>query len=213
MDIQLEKIKVNLPNAGKLLFSINELTIPFGSKVLIEGASGKGKTTLLHLIAGLFLPDDGKVNVGSHCISSLSDENRALLRRKHMGLIFQKLNLIEFLTAAENVALALTHAAVNRDIIEKALDEVNLKDRYDDRSAVMSLGEQQRVAVSRILAAQPEIVLADEPTSSLDSTNGDLVLDALFKASENKTLIVVSHDQRLRERFERVIRFEEMIST
>jgi len=208
-DIQLSKIKVTLPS-GRELFSVRDLSIPHGNHVLIQGESGKGKTTFLHLIAGLFSPLEGSVQLGSTRIDSMTDDERCELRMKMIGVIFQKLNLIDHLTVAENVCLSLQNNSQGRDSrVANAIQRVNLKGRESDRCSFLSLGEQQRVAVARVLAQAPEIILADEPTSSLDEKNSSFVLDALKDAAKGKTLIVVSHDRRISKYFDRVIQFEE----
>jgi ABC-type lipoprotein export system ATPase subunit len=208
MDIRLSAVKVRLPPDDRPLFHIPALEIPHGSKVLIHGPSGKGKTTLLHLMAGLFLPSEGYVYVGEHNLKSLSDEQRCRLRRQHFGMVFQKLNLIDHLTALENVLLTLS-AQSGPAAAGEALRQVGLETYASHRTAVLSLGEQQRVAVARVIAARPSILLADEPTSSLDAVNARAVLEALWGVPGNPTMIVVSHDERIRTRFDRVIAFED----
>lgn len=212
MDVQLSQVKVSVPG-GRSLFTIRDLKIPHGSHVLIQGASGRGKTTLLHLIAGLFHPQEGKVQIGETDLTGLSDNERCELRHQTIGMVFQKLNLIDHMTVEENIELALKPAAKSDQTktIDEALKKVNLKGRNNERCAHMSVGEQQRVAIARVLAQEPKIILADEPTSSLDDMNGQAVVEALKSAAENKTLIVVSHDQRLVSQFDRVIKFEELI--
>lgn len=200
MEIELSKISVRLPQRPRALFKIPELKISAGQRVLIQGASGRGKTTLLHLIAGLLLPDEGEVRVDGVSLSRLSEGERAQLRRQKMGLIFQRLNLLDYLTAVENVCLGIGRTSLEN--ARSALNDVGLGDRCDERSSVLSLGEQQRVAVARALLMRPEVLLADEPTSSLDDANAENVLDLLIRASEGRTLILVSHDRRIADRFE-----------
>lgn len=213
MDIRLSNVHVRLPN-GKDLFSVADLKIPFGSHILLEGESGGGKTTFLHLLAGLFSPQKGEVFVGEVDLARLNDKDRCDLRRKQIGVVFQKLNLLDHLTTYENVSLALpagSGAGVGDGDkrVRDALKHVNLEGRENDRVSFMSLGEQQRVAVARVLAQNPRIILADEPTSSLDETNSRFILSALKKAARGKTLIVVSHDHRIRAQFEKIISFKE----
>jgi ABC-type lipoprotein export system ATPase subunit len=212
MDIVLTDIVVTVPPHRRLLFRIEKLFIPFGSKVLIHGASGIGKTTLLHLIAGLFLPDEGRITIGKSELQLLTDSQRSRLRREQFGIVFQRLNLIDHLNALENVALPLQRHqdSINRAL--RALEKMNLANLRYERVAAMSLGEQQRVAIARVLASSPSLILADEPTSSLDEKNATDVLNALWDASEQKTLVMVSHDNRVRQRFDSVIEFEQLIS-
>ncbi len=179
--------------------------------MLIKGPSGQGKTTLLHLMAGLFLPAEGHVEVGGTRLTSLSDDERGVFRRRHMGLIFQRLNLINHLTALENIELGLQ---VKTDLrkAQQSLRSVGLQGRENERTSVLSLGEQQRVAIARVLTSEPQIILADEPTSSLDEKNASDVMDLLFEACDGKTLIVVSHDHRIEKRFSSVRDFGTLLS-
>lgn len=206
LDIKFLKIKVDLPNGRKLL-NLDQWEIPFGRHLLIQGESGKGKTTLLHLIAGLFRPQSGILQIGPHSLNDLSDNELCDLRREKIGVVFQKLNLIDHLTVRENLALISSHEAGK---IESVLRRVGLFERADERCSVLSLGEQQRVAVARVLVQEPQVILADEPTSSLDARNARFVIEALKEAARGKTLIVVSHDERLSEFFDEVISFEEL---
>jgi ABC-type lipoprotein export system ATPase subunit len=206
--ILLAQIKVTLPN-GRTLFSIPKLEIPFGSHILIQGESGQGKTTLLHLIAGLFNPNDGYVEIGDRRLGSLNDNELCEIRKKNIGVIFQKLNLIDHLTIEENISLSVLAKNKANDIIDNAVRRVNLEGRRQERCSNLSLGEQQRVAVARVLAQDPDIILADEPTSSLDEKNAGFVLQALKEIAKGKTLIVVSHDHRIAKYFDKVIPFQE----
>jgi putative ABC transport system ATP-binding protein len=210
MQIELNDVAVDIPKTGRELFKLKRLEISSGSKLLIHGASGKGKTTLLHLIAGLLLPRSGKVTLGQHQLHALRDEARARIRMRHIGFVFQKLNLIDYLTSEENIRLSLS--GNDDDAILAALKQVGMADRARELCVKLSLGEQQRVAVARVLAARPSVILADEPTSSLDAKNANAVMDALFAAAgTSSTLVVVSHDERLRSRFDRSIQFEDLV--
>lgn len=210
MDIALTNIVVSVPPTHRLLFSIRGLRIPAGTRMLIHGASGIGKTTLLHLIAGLFSADEGKVTIGTYDLQMLSDFQRSILRRQEFGIVFQRLNLIDHLNALENVLLPLPPDSTSAARAAQALEKVNMGGRDRERVANLSLGEQQRVAIARVLASSPPIILADEPTSSLDEKNASAVLDALWEASTNNTLLVVSHDRRIHERFQNVVDFEDL---
>lgn len=203
LDISIQNVEVRLPNKN-VLFSIRDFSAPFGRHILIQGESGTGKTTLLHLIAGLFTPAQGSVKLGAIDLNALSENERCVLRREKIGVIFQKLNLLDHLTAQENIELS-KHSSID------ALSLVNLQDKTNIRTSFLSLGEQQRVAVARVIAQAPEIILADEPTSSLDETNSNFVMQALKKSAQGKTLIVVSHDHRIEKYFDQVLSFKEII--
>lgn len=212
MDIQFSQVQVRFPRRDRPLFRIDRLSIAAGSSVLIAGASGVGKTTLLHLMAGLFRPDGGDVLVGGHDLGRLSDAARSRFRRRHVGLVFQRLNLLDHLTAAENVRLALPPGPAGRTTAAQALERMALGALADQCCATMSMGEQQRVAVARVLAARPDLILADEPTSSLDQVNADAVVTALLEEAQGRTLVVVSHDPRLQGRFTRHLAFAELVA-
>lgn len=210
MQIELNNVAVDIPKSGRELFRLKRLALESGSQLLIHGASGKGKTTLLHLIAGLLKPRHGTVALGPHPLHTLSDSARARIRLNHIGFVFQKLNLIDHLTCEENILLCGASAAAAK----AALAQVQMQERARDLCVKLSLGEQQRVAVARVLAANPAVILADEPTSSLDASNAHFVMDALFAASKTgSTLVVVSHDERLRSRFTRALNFDELVRT
>jgi putative ABC transport system ATP-binding protein len=212
VDIHLAKIKVRLPGQDNFLFQIKNLRIHQGSRLLIQGPSGKGKTTLLHLIAGLFLPSEGQVSIGDYRLTSMTDEERSALRRSEMGVVFQTLNLIDHLSAFENVLLGLHGEQDAKDKAQKALERVGLGSRSKSPSALMSLGERQRVAVARVLAAEPRVVLADEPTSSLDKANAEKILEYFMDLPTSSTLIMVSHDERIRHHFSSALAFSEVTS-
>jgi ABC-type lipoprotein export system ATPase subunit len=208
MDINISKVKVKIGAGQRPLFHIPKLEIKGGEKILIKGASGTGKTTFLHLLSGLFSPNEGSIVIGETDLASLSEEHRTVFRRKNIGIVFQKLNLIEHLTAIENIELALT-AGADLKKAGVALKAVGLSGREHDRTSVMSLGEQQRVAIARVMAGNAQLVFADEPTSSLDEKNAFQALELLLKACEKKTLIVVSHDHRIEKYFSKIIDFNE----
>jgi ABC-type lipoprotein export system ATPase subunit len=211
VQISLSKITVTVGQPQRLLFKIPEFKIQSGEKLLIKGASGRGKTTFLHLLAGLFSPDEGHIHIGETQINKLSEEERSIFRRHNMGIIFQKLNLIEHLTILENIELSLKRGISKSKAID-AIASVGLKGRENDRTSVLSLGEQQRVAIARVLASEANIVFADEPTSSLDEKNAFEVTRLLIEACKDKTLIIVSHDHRIERFFSKIINFEELIS-
>ena len=212
MDISLSEIAVRQGTPARRLFSIPKLEIKRGSQVLIEGPSGYGKTTLLHLIAGLMPIQSGKIMIGENDIGSMNDTKVSAFRRAHIGLVFQKLNLLDHLTPLENILLTLPATKDREEIARAALHETNVAHLANARTAQLSLGEQQRVAVARVVAHRPAVVLADEPTSSLDAGNADAVIQALQGLGKQTTLIVVSHDQRLKSCFKQVLDFTQWVN-
>jgi len=192
------------------LFKIPLFKIRSGEKLLIQGPSGRGKTTLLHLIGGLLQPDLGQITVGGKNLRSLSDTELSQWRRQDIGFVFQKLNLIEHLTTLEN--LKLSSIKEDEELLS-LLKKVRLEDKASQWAGKLSLGEQQRLAVTRVLAQDPRLILADEPTSSLDEANAQNVIDLLLLASKGpKTLVVVSHDKRLHSFFDRVVDLEDIFA-
>ncbi|MDQ2854087.1 MAG: ATP-binding cassette domain-containing protein [Chloroflexota bacterium] len=177
-----------------------DLEIEEGSFVAIEGPSGSGKTTLLGLLAGLEAPDAGEINVLGHNLSRLTRAERARLRQRRIGIVFQSFGLIASLRAGENVALPLALAGEperERDARARAaMAEVGLDSAFDARIDELSGGERQRVGVARALAIEPAVILADEPTGSLDEENAGGVLELLSAAVRRRgaSLVLVTHD-------------------
>jgi putative ABC transport system ATP-binding protein len=185
------------------------LAIPAGELVAIVGASGSGKSTLLGLLAGLDSPSAGEIWIDGMPIHNLAESQLAAVRGRKIGFVFQSYQLIQTLTALENVLLPY-ELNVEGNGLEKArqlLDEVGLKDRMDHYPVQLSGGEQQRVALARAFVTEPPIVMADEPTGNLDSANGRLVLDLLLKRNRaaGTTLVLVTHDAEIASRADRKI--------
>lgn len=175
------------------------LMVEKGTFLAIMGASGSGKSTLLHLMAGLTQADGGKVIVEGQDLAVLNDRDLTLFRRHHIGLVFQSFNLIPTLTAEENVRLPLMLDGKNGSMNEKAartLEMLGLTGRTHHRPDAMSGGEQQRVAIGRALITDPAVVLADEPTGNLDSTNSRAVCELLQNlcANDGRTIVMVTHE-------------------
>lgn len=213
MKITLSQVVVRIGSKQVILFRIPKFEVAAGEHILIKGASGKGKTTFLHMLAGLFPPDEGTVRLGDMDLSHMNDEERSLFRQNHLGIIFQKLNLIDHLTALENILLSSpTHLPLSHSWsgAQQSLQSVGLAEKENHRTSVLSLGEQQRVAIARVLNRDTKMVLADEPTSSLDERNTFEVMDLLQKSCHNKTFIVVSHDHRIEKYFSRICDFGDL---
>jgi putative ABC transport system ATP-binding protein len=175
------------------------LLIDDGEFVAIMGASGSGKSTLLHVIAGLTPPDEGRLVVANTDLSGLSDAKLTHFRRRKIGLVFQAFNLIPTLTAEENILLPLlTDGRADRigERLDTLLDRLGLKARRHHRPDALSGGEQQRVAIARSLITDPALVLADEPTGSLDSVSGQNICRLLRELCEeqHRTIVVVTHE-------------------
>lgn len=189
------------------------VTIDRGELVGIAGPSGSGKSTLLHLLAALETPDSGQVTINGTATTSLSERERTRLRRDHVGIVFQRFHLLPSLTATQNVALPLIeHGVGARERQSRAaalLEDVGLGDRLTHRPATLSGGEQQRVAVARALAGDPDVVIADEPTGELDSAASQTVLDLLADVAVDHAVVVASHDPAAIGRMDRVIRLRD----
>lgn len=170
---------------------------PEGSFTAVVGASGSGKSTLLHCMAGLDEPTSGRVTMLGSATSQMKAAKRATFRARHIGFVFQEYNLIASLTAAENVSMPsrLAGRPLSKDQINAALDAVGLRHRANLKPHQLSGGERQRVAIARVMASEPRIVFADEPTGALDLDSTSVVLDWLRQlASQGTTVVMVTHD-------------------
>jgi len=187
-----------------------QLDVVKGEALAVRGESGSGKTTLLNIIAGILRPDEGTVEIAGEAMTGRSETARDRLRARHIGYLFQTFNLLPALTAWENVQLGMSfrprEGVAPRKAAAEALERVGLGDRRHYRPAQLSVGQQQRVAIARALAGRPTLVLADEPTSSLDRARADQCLDLLteFARESEAALLVVTHDETLVARFTRV---------
>ena len=187
-----------------------DLDVRRGERIAVTGPSGSGKTTLLLLLAGLERPTAGTVELDGMRLDRMSADELADLRRDHVGIVFQSFHLVPSLTALENVALPLEIAG-RSDAIERAqtlLEAVGLTSRVGHFPSQLSGGEQQRVAIARALSHAPKLLLADEPTGSLDDRTGEAVADLLFALNEREgsTLLLVTHNPALAARCDRVLR-------
>ena len=183
-----------------------------GQTAAIVGASGSGKSTLLGILAGLDTPTAGSVQLAGQDLFSLDEDQRAALRARHVGFVFQSFQLMHNLTALENVMLPLelSGAPDARAQATAMLQRVGLGERLQHRPKVLSGGEQQRVALARAFVVQPELLLADEPTGSLDHATGAAIMDLMFALNREQgtTLVLVTHDRQLAERCERCLTIE-----
>ena len=201
-----------LPDTGATVpvVDVRAFSLAAAAQAAIEGVSGSGKTTFLHLLAGILQPDSGTVTVAGEALSSMSESRRDLWRGRHIGYVFQTFNLLQGYTALENVLLAMmfgrgADAAAAMDLLAR----VGLSDRAHHRPRQLSTGQQQRVTIARALANHPALVLADEPTGNLDAARGREALSLLRDvcAERDAALLVVSHDHGVLRQFPTVVPF------
>ncbi len=175
-----------------------------GSRVAIHGESGSGKTTFLHLVAGILRPDKGTILLEGQDLTQLPESNRDRLRASSIGYVFQTFNLLQGFTCLENVMLGMSFGSgVNESRARELLEKVDLADRLSYRPSQLSVGQQQRVAVARALANKPKLVLADEPTGNLDPKNSRAAIDLIQQLcdEEGSGLMLVSHDLKVVDSF------------
>jgi putative ABC transport system ATP-binding protein len=213
--IRLEDVHITLDGAAgavKILKGIS-LDVASGTAVAVLGPSGSGKSTLLAAVGGLESVTSGRLTVAGSDLTRLDEDGLALFRRHHVGIVFQSFHLLPTMTALENVAAPLELAGKPDPFAraEKELAAVGLKDRAGHYPSQMSGGEQQRVALARALAADPALILADEPTGNLDGETGERITQLLFEAQRERgtTLLLVTHDEDLATRCDRIVRIRD----
>lgn len=184
------------------------LTIDKGEIVAIVGASGSGKSTMLHVMGGVDTPNSGNVIIDGKDITRLSDEEMSVFRRRKIGFVFQAYHLIPVLTVEENIRMPilLDHRKPDRDYIDHIIEMLGLKDRKKYLPNQLSGGQQQRAAIARALANRPALVLADEPTGALDSKSGKQIME-LFRQlnDEGVTVVMITHDRKVAEQADRIV--------
>jgi len=200
--IKTESLKFSYD--GKKYFDFPDINLDSGENLLIIGNSGIGKTTLLHLLAGILKPESGSINISGTDISKFSDTELDKFRGDNIGIVFQKPHFISSLTINENLKLAkyLSPSKTSGDA-KKILESLNIKDKYQQKPNQLSEGEKQRASIALALINSPSLILADEPSSSLDDFNCDNVIKLLkTQAKDHKAqLIVITHDARLKKHF------------
>lgn len=186
------------------------LNVKKGEILAVVGASGSGKSTLLHVMGGVDVPTKGKIVVDGKDITALTDEEMSVFRRRKIGFVFQAYHLIPVLTVEENIRMPilLDHKKPDREYIDHIIEMLGLKDRRKHLPNQLSGGQQQRAAIARALANRPSLVLADEPTGALDSTNGNEVMSLLQDSVKklNQTLVLITHNIDLAREADRIVK-------
>jgi putative ABC transport system ATP-binding protein len=211
--IALQSVSKHFQHRGKSVAALANVTLRIGKGdfVAIIGPSGSGKSTFLHLVGGMLSPTEGKVRIENESVYDLTSDQRSALRKKKIGFVFQTFNLVPYLTALENVQVPLVLAgrgeAEQQRRAESLLGRVGLSDRLDHKPSELSVGQQQRVALARMLANDPALILADEPTGNLDPETSASIMDFLVELNtEGRTIVMVTHDLRVADRAKRALR-------
>jgi putative ABC transport system ATP-binding protein len=213
MSIQLKNIRYTYPDTPeKLVLNIDSWAVAAGEQVFVHGPSGGGKSTLLNLLSGMSQADTGEVSVMGQRLDKISSRQRDRFRADHIGYIFQQFNLIPYLDAIDNIKLAHQFAKENtssslEDDIKSLLSSFFIDPAdWQKPVAKLSIGQQQRIAIARAMVNKPELLIADEPTSSLDQDNRDNFMKELMAmvSEHNTTLLFVSHDMSLAKYFNRI---------
>lgn len=210
--IEIEQLRFRYPRS-EFQLRIDRLSIQSGEKIAFVGPSGSGKTTLLNLVAGISIPEQGQVRVLSEAVHQLSDARRRLFRITNIGFVFQQFELIDYLSALDNILLpfwvndSLSMKYSDRERTTALAKDMGIGDKLNRHPRQLSQGEQQRVAICRALVNQPKLILADEPTGNLDPANKQTILKILLDRADQhgQTLIVVTHDMGILKNFDRVI--------
>jgi putative ABC transport system ATP-binding protein len=202
--LQTENLSFSYANGPS--FSFPNVSVETKEVLLVLGNSGTGKTTLLHLLAGLMESKSGSVSIDGKSITELKGSNRDKFRGKNIGMVFQQAQFVRSVSVMQNLQLARSLAGLPNDeaFAEQLLAELGIADKANNRPNELSIGERQRAGIARALVTQPKVVLADEPTSALDDENCELVAELLQKTvtGHGAALVIVTHDQRLKSRFQ-----------
>ncbi len=215
--ITIKKLVKRFPVGADFFTALKDvnLTLNTGEFMGLVGPSGSGKTTLLNIIGGLDSPSEGEVSVLDKSLGNTSHTERALLRRKHMGFIFQSYNLLPVYTVFENVELPLILNKVDPkervNTVTQAIEWVGLSDKLDSRPAMLSGGECQRTAIARAIVHQPALVLADEPTANLDAENSHHIMKILVNLNKemDTSFIFATHDEKIMAYLRRIIHLDD----
>jgi putative ABC transport system ATP-binding protein len=211
--LKMAEVSKSYQHRGQVVKALDGATIdiPQGDFVSIVGPSGSGKSTLLLMLGGMLSPSSGRVLLRDESIYDLPSDGRARLRKENIGFVFQTFNLVPYLTALENVQVPMFLAGMDdksqAETATALLQRVGLGDRLDHKPAELSVGQQQRVALARMLANDPAVILADEPTGNLDPETADQVIRFFEEFNEEgRTIVMVTHDPKAAERARRSLR-------
>ena len=208
--IKLENVE-KYYGVHRVLRGIN-LDVRRGEFISVMGSSGSGKSTLLNLIGGMDRPEKGKIIIDAEDISRYQDEKLTLYRRRRIGFIFQFFNLLPNITVLENISMPLLlNGSDDEDMVRMYIKRIGLQGKENAYPYQLSGGEQQRVAIARALVHNPDIILADEPTGSLDSETGRIIMDLIlqFRDETNKTIILVTHESYIAEYAQRIVKIKD----
>lgn len=217
--IDVQQIQFSYPGVSELVLDIDNFQVKKNEKIFLFGPSGTGKSTFLELLAGVLVANRGQVQILGKDLSVMSMDQRDALRGSHIGYVFQSLNLLPFLSIRENILLPLQLSSERARRVEKPevelqylLEKLGLASVQYKPVHQLSVGQQQRVAVARALIGSPELILADEPTSSLDYDHRERFLQLLFDLAEENgsSILFVSHDHTLEKMFDRIVSLSEI---
>lgn len=213
--LKMENVSKSYPHRGQVVQALDGATVHItpGDYVSIVGPSGSGKSTLLLMLGGMLSPSSGRVLLKDESIYDLTSDGRARLRKKHIGFVFQTFNLVPYLTALENVEVPMYLAGADEETQQaraaSLLERVGLGDRVHHKPAELSVGQQQRVALARMLANDPALILADEPTGNLDPETADQIIGFFEQFNrEGRTIVMVTHDPRAAARARRTLKID-----
>lgn len=200
--IKITDVSKRFPNETAIDY--NDITFEKGKSYMLLGASGCGKSTLLNMIAGILSPESGSIEIAGEDMTKKSQKEKDKFRIQKIGYIFQDFKLIPEMTVMDNISI-LRLEKVDISDADKILDSLGILDKKNKKVKHLSGGEKQRVAIARAIVKKPEIILADEPTGNLNFSIGEAVIKQLIRVSEGKTLIAVTHDERLGKYFDHII--------